>query len=1535
MNYSAAMLFAVGFALSSFAGGGPFTQVFIVSNTNETPQLLSVLPVFRESIRSFPVYSGKDVKRLTPLGKSLKYPKEYVRRIPDKQRRNDAYRFDEIFANPCATIDSDYAKAGNSFFIYERLSRPPFFLPGDGCPLAIRESYEQWKKGCPGFIAFNSLWEFDSDSTYLTRFYDNISDESIKKELHDAFRRPDEVGKAHLIDWFREAMRRATDFHFGESTIYPMCSNDMGLEHIFAANGAKGLWYEATTQSFGAWNCAAAFLRGAARQYGLDYCWYMAQYYTGFDRKGNFLKGDTRWIAKSEAEKALPYRGEGRSQHRRQAVFGWLIGAKYMQTEGWSLIYLNRGENGAFVPSENALDLNEIYELAKRTDRGEPYTPLAVLTPLAEPSSSSYNNQKLKEPETQRTIFDTLVPIRGDSGERRPDRRKGEQGCLYNSEFAGFFDVLCPDAGQNSAAFANALSRYRHVLIAGNAFDKAKFDEAALSAFEAKGGKVHRYPSPACDTPERLRELLLSIQSEMMPVSVEGDIQWGVNRTTKGWLVYLINNKGVIKYCDEPEEYDSARTVKVTVVLKASGERRTVEVKPGDFALVEFALSNETLPKSKALGKMNFSPRMVHSASGLDSYPDEYLEKIAKTGVDSILVFISDPPDVTRTGQHENIPALIERAAKYGIGVYAYADFPVKAGRMHPKEEGAREWYDELYGSIVKNAPGLKGLICVGESVAFPYRDHRPVNWWWNRNSKGCRATSSNPIIDWAEWLELVKSVTRKYKPDFEIVFWTYNWYRAPEEQRLALLERIPTDISLLVTFEMGDKPVNRCGLEMLVQDYSITRPGPGTTFRSEAAVAKRRGIRLYSMTNTGGRTWDFGLLPYEPVPWRWKERFEAIRRARATWGLCGLMESHHYGFRPNFISELATRVLADGYKPTQFEGILRSFAVRDYGEENADAVMGAWKDWSDAFEWHSAMSRDQYTVLRNGPVYPLCLPGATLPSPLHPNYDMRNGVPVGTGWRHTNVTFDFDRKRLDNEIMMAEKEIALLESGCAKIAGIERARNQWALGRFMLATIRTLRNAKRYYRAGLKRGTSEMRRIIDEEESNVKGCFDWIGIDPDIGWEPTMGRVVDRDTLEWKLKQLKEARTEIAAIGRDDPFPVEGYGSAERPYTLETGGVGYAAFSMRAVVNHRRKGDMKIRAEAPTGVETEIHPNCILFRADESAPEAFEIKLFSDVPGHSTKAVIPVRRLPAPEKCRFGDYRAVSFYTKPFCWFDENENRQPLAMALREYWESSGWIVDFGMVDFTGAIPYRTDRNDPICRESVDMNGVNLGGPCPSAQLALGTDYFVKRLEKYGYAKKLKDAKIALWDYEPYVLGPLTRGCWCDDCRKGFDPSRTPVEILRDSEKEWVAYRARLRSKVVKMVATAVKKINPEVKFALCTFPMAPSPDKDYEWLKRRGFDHRLYTSFIDIFANMNYPATDMFFGSLKREVTELPVENRMIISNGWYSEDWREPEVVERHLRAAFKAGIRCPYVGPGLDQAQGDMIRRCRKVMCEFAD
>lgn len=89
-----------------------------------------------------------------------------------------------------------------------------------------------------------------------------------------------------------------------------------------------------------------------------------------------------------------------------------------------------------------------------------------------------------------------------------------------------------------------------------------------LNASWENNPKAH----PAIASGERrfpiVEKLLARVQDETMPVAVRGDIQWGLNKTKDGWLLWLINNNGIAKFAGEPEALDPAKTSTVTVGLK-------------------------------------------------------------------------------------------------------------------------------------------------------------------------------------------------------------------------------------------------------------------------------------------------------------------------------------------------------------------------------------------------------------------------------------------------------------------------------------------------------------------------------------------------------------------------------------------------------------------------------------------------------------------------------------------------------------------------------------------------------------------------------------------------------------------------------------------------------------------------------------------------------------------------------------------------------------------------------------------------------
>lgn len=106
------------------------------------------------------------------------------------------------------------------------------------------------------------------------------------------------------------------------------------------------------------------------------------------------------------------------------------------------------------------------------------------------------------------------------------------------------------------------------------------------------------------------------------------------------------------------------------------------------------------LKKGSFSRKPMYSPQMVHSGYGLDDYPNEHLSAIAHHGRDAILVF-TNAANISPTG-FLDFNALIRRAARYGIDVYAYS---YMKSEVNPCAEDAEEFYEGTYGKLFKACP--------------------------------------------------------------------------------------------------------------------------------------------------------------------------------------------------------------------------------------------------------------------------------------------------------------------------------------------------------------------------------------------------------------------------------------------------------------------------------------------------------------------------------------------------------------------------------------------------------------------------------------------------------------------------------------------------------------------------------------------------------------------------------------------------------------------------------------------------------------
>lgn len=529
-----------------------------------------------------------------------------------------------------------------------------------------------------------------------------------------------------------------------------------------------------------------------------------------------------------------------------------------------------------------------------------------------------------------------------------------------------------------------------------------------------------------------------------------------------------------------------------------------------------------------------FSPRMIHSGWGLDVYPDAHLQAMAHAGIDAILVFVKDM-DRTPFG-YLDFNDVIDRAELYGLDVYMYSYI---SSRVHPEDEGAEAYYESTYGRIMERYPRFKGIIFVGESCEFPSKDPntcgvvrrewpageprtKPFPGWW-------------PCSDYPQWLEMIKKVTRKHNPDLDIVFWTYNWGYAPEEDRLKLIKALPTDITLMATFEMFEK-YEKDGVVHTCVDYTASFAGPGKYFASEAKSAHERGIRLYTMANTGGLTWDIGVIPYEPIPYHWAKRHEGLVRSRQDWGLAGLMESHHFGWWPSFVSDLTKWAYWSPSPPS--EETFAAVARRDFSEEAVPHVLSAWQAWSEGITHYIPTNYDQYGPFRIGPSFPLFFKEKVeIPDAWYAHFGNRIINP-----QYNQRDDHDDHLRVRVEIGSLEQMKALWQKGnesLHKAMGLiseekmEEAKRLMGLNQFIVNTVRTTIHTKRWWILKQRLFATQdpqkvdeiirlMEELAEQEIANAEATIPLVQADSRLGWEPSMEYMTDEEHLKWKIAQVR-----------------------------------------------------------------------------------------------------------------------------------------------------------------------------------------------------------------------------------------------------------------------------------------------------------------------------------------------------------------------------------------------------------------------------
>jgi hypothetical protein len=255
-------------------------------------------------------------------------------------------------------------------------------------------------------------------------------------------------------------------------------------------------------------------------------------------------------------------------------------------------------------------------------------------------------------------------------------------------------------------------------------------------------------------------------------------------------------------------------------------------------------------------------------------------------------------------------------------------------------------------------------------------------------------------------------------------------------------------------------------------------------------------------------------------------------------------MESHHYGFYPSFISELAKWSF---WAPREDgEKMLDRLIVRDWGENNLDTVRRAYRLFSEGIRKLTSTNEDQYGPMRIGPSYPLVL-----------FRDYKLTIPFGLNAMHgsnricrPDYCYPIDRPGMREKL---EGETRLYKEGSEEflegakllnsilpsvpVAKHDNARRIAGIGEFMGRSALTTYHAKAWY--PLKHSLisaspdeypetlENLRKIGEAELENARLTLPLVDFDSRLGYEPSMDYMAHREAIEWKISVVQRVLSE------------------------------------------------------------------------------------------------------------------------------------------------------------------------------------------------------------------------------------------------------------------------------------------------------------------------------------------------------------------------------------------------------------------------
>ena len=354
----------------------------------------------------------------------------------------------------------------------------------------------------------------------------------------------------------------------------------------------------------------------------------------------------------------------------------------------------------------------------------------------------------------------------------------------------------------------------------------------------------------------------------------------------------------------------------------------------------------------------------------IDYYPEEYLNRLMHDGTNGVWIYtrFSDlmTSDIIKEygkgcePRIQKLNRVIDKCARYGIGVYVFAIEPValvpsimdkypelcggdivtsegKGKTFCASSELGKRFCYEMGKKLVTQCPGLRGVIYLTNGE----RGTSCASLLYDCTCPRCKKLSLAERLSVA--VEALRSGIRDTKPECEFVSFTYGHRLWEPEDIVKYIETVPDDVMNMESFEeMGYD--EQLGRERQCLDYWLAYVGPGTRYEASAKRARELGKHTFAKMQVCC-SHEIASVPYVPVPGL------IYKKYKKAWelGVEGIMQCWYFGNYPCFMSKAAGE-LAFEDKYNDEEGFLKRLAGIYWGETKAAAVVKAWSEFEKGY---------------------------------------------------------------------------------------------------------------------------------------------------------------------------------------------------------------------------------------------------------------------------------------------------------------------------------------------------------------------------------------------------------------------------------------------------------------------------------------------------------------------------------------------------------------------------------------------------------